>query len=154
MTLTIACVGRPRGFAADGAREYLARIARYARVELKNVRPERDADANPALARRREGERLLAVVPKGAFVAALDPGGRTLSSEELAAAVRKLAEGGVRDIAFLVGGPVGLSEEVKARARLVLSLSRMTMAHEIALVVLCEQIYRAFTILRGEPYHK
>jgi 23S rRNA (pseudouridine1915-N3)-methyltransferase len=154
MRLTIACVGKPRGFAAEAAEEYLARIRRYAGAELVTVRPERDADRDPPVTQHREGERLLHAVPRGATLIALDTRGRTLTSEAFSRELRGLAEGGIRELAFVVGGPVGLSEEVRRRARFLLSLSAMTLPHELALVVLCEQIYRAFTISRGEPYHK
>jgi 23S rRNA (pseudouridine1915-N3)-methyltransferase len=154
MRLTIACVGRPRGFAAEAAELYLERIERYRPVRLVPVRSERDADREPAVCRRREGERLLGAIPAGGRLVALDARGQAFSSEAFAAFLRKNLEGGVRELAFAVGGPAGLSDEVRGRADLTLSLSALTMAHEVALVVLCEQLYRAFTILRGEPYHK
>jgi 23S rRNA (pseudouridine1915-N3)-methyltransferase len=147
-------VGKPRGFSAQATEEYLGRIARFAPVRLEAVRPERDADGDPPVARRREGERLLAAVPQGASVVALDARGKTFSSEAFAAYLGDLADRGRREVVFLVGGAVGLEEGVRRRADLVLSLSPMTLAHEIALVVLCEQIYRAFTIRRGQAYHK
>jgi 23S rRNA (pseudouridine1915-N3)-methyltransferase len=154
MRLVIACVGRPRGFAAEATQQYLTRIERYQPIRLVPVRPERDGDRDPRVCRRREGERLLAAVPAAGRLWALDARGRTFSSEDFAALLRKSLEGGVRELVFAVGGPMGLADEVRTRAELVLSLSPLTLAHEVALVVLCEQIYRAFTILRGERYHK
>jgi 23S rRNA (pseudouridine1915-N3)-methyltransferase len=152
--LTIACVGRPRAYAAEAVQDYLDRIARFAPVRLVPVRAERDADRDPVVARRREGERLLGAIPKGATVVALDARGQSMTSEAFSTELCKLADQGTREVAFLVGGPVGLSEEVLQKSGRVLSLSAMTLAHEIALVVLCEQIYRALAIARGHPYHK
>lgn len=154
LRLTIACVGRPRGFAADAVSDYLKRLQRYGPARLVPVRAERDPDRDPLVARRREGERLLAARPSGSRLVALDVGGRTFSSEEFAARLGRLADQGVRDVTFVVGGPVGLADEVRAETDWLLSLSPMTLAHEVALVVLCEQLYRACTIQRGERYHK
>jgi 23S rRNA (pseudouridine1915-N3)-methyltransferase len=154
MRVTFACVGRPRGPAAEAADDYLRRIARYVPTQLVPVRAERDADRDPEVARRREGERLQDALPAGAFVVALDASGKSHTSESFARFLQDLLRRSVREVAFVVGGPVGLSGEVLARARAVLSLSAMTLPHELALVVLCEQVYRAFTITRGEPYHK
>ena len=154
MRLTVACVGKPSGYAKAGVDDYLARIARYAPVQLKIVRAEPDADRAPAVAARREGERLCAVLPEGAQWVALHPAGKTLDSMAFAKWLGQRQDGGVRDVAFAVGGPVGHGEALLKDAALKLSLSPMTLPHELALLVLCEQLYRAFTILRGERYHK
>ena len=154
MRLTIACVGRPSGWAALASDDYLSRIRRYLPAEMTPARAERDADKEPLVAKKREGERLLGAVPRGAVIVALDPTGKQLDSPGLAKLLGKHQDGGVRELAFLVGGSVGLSDEVREKCQLLLSLSPMTLPHELALVVLCEQLYRACSILRGERYHK
>lgn len=152
--LRVVCVGKPGGWAAEAADDYLSRVRRYTPSELCVVRPERDADRDPAVARRREGERLYEALPKGAVVVALDPLGKSMDSPAFSQFINKQQNAGIRDLAFLIGGPVGLSDEARSGARMLLSLSPLTLPHELALVVLSEQLYRAFTILRGERYHK
>ena len=102
----------------------------------------------------REGERLLQALPNQAFAVALDPTGQTSTSEDLAKRLSSLALNGKSRIAFLIGGAFGLSDAVLARANIRLSLSPMTFPHELARLILVEQLYRAFTIQRGEQYHK
>jgi len=100
-----------------------------------------------------EGERLLAAVPKGSYVVALDRMGRELSTEDLAAELRaRMARGG--DVVLLIGGPEGLSEDCLARADARWSLSRLTLAHPLVRVVVAEQIYRAWSIINELPYHR
>ena len=89
-----------------------------------------------------------------AYKVALDPAGRTMTSAELAALVKKAEDTAVRELVFLVGGAAGLSETARKQADLLLSLSRLTLPHELARVIVAEQIYRAFAILRGHPYAK
>jgi 23S rRNA (pseudouridine1915-N3)-methyltransferase len=156
--LHLLTIGKPRaaGLAA-AADDYRRRLERYGEVDwtvvaAAEVAPRaRPADVAAALAK--EGERLLAKLPAGGLFVALDRTGRALSSEELA---RELArwQREERVVACAVGGAHGLAPAVVARARLRLSLSPFTLPHELALVVLLEQLYRAHTILRGEPYHK
>lgn len=104
--------------------------------------------------RKEEGEALLQALPEGALVVAMTEEGKKLSSYKLAEEMQRWLGDGVQDVAFLVGGAHGLSEEVKKSAHLSLSLSAMTFPHDIARMLLWEQLYRAMTILRGEPYHK
>ncbi|MFN8001311.1 MAG: 23S rRNA (pseudouridine(1915)-N(3))-methyltransferase RlmH, partial [Acidobacteriota bacterium] len=101
-----------------------------------------------------EGEKLLAAVERDDFVILLDERGRALTSTELADLLGKQQLSGVKRLALVIGGFAGVSNEVKQRAHFQLSLSRMTLTHELARVVLTEQIYRAFTLLAGLPYHK
>jgi len=156
MDILLVCVGRCRqAFHRDASEEYARRIGRYASFELREVR-EHSSGQSPAAKEivRREGERLLRALPDRATVVALDRGGVAIGSEELA---RWLSDAGLQGksrMAFVIGGPYGLSPDVVARSDRRLSLSRMTFPHELARVVLLEQIYRAFTIVRREPYHK
>jgi 23S rRNA (pseudouridine1915-N3)-methyltransferase len=155
MRLRLVAVGRPRGAIAAAIGSYEERLARYFPYEAMEVREESHRGAgDEQRVVREEGERLLARVPAGYRVVALDEGGRQLSSTELAGA---LGEGRLEaspGLALLIGGAYGLSEAVLQRAELRLSLSALTLPHELARLVLVEQLYRAGTILRGEPYHK
>jgi 23S rRNA (pseudouridine1915-N3)-methyltransferase len=152
--LEIVAVDRIReNWASDAVEEYLGRIARYCKVARREVRPAR---GNGARAVEEEGVRLLAGVGSRADtrVVALTPGGEALSSEAWAGMISTWQREGAGRVVFMVGGAGGLSTAALARADRKLSLGPQTLSHELAQVVLAEQIYRAFTILRGEPYHK
>jgi 23S rRNA (pseudouridine1915-N3)-methyltransferase len=153
--IVVAAVGRPRGATAEAIAEYESRAARYFSFDLAEVKEEpfrRPGDVSRV--RDEEGKRLLARVPAGAEIVALHETGRTWTSHRLAAYLAELAVGGSPGAAFLIGGAYGLSDDVLARARHQLSLSAFTLPHELARLVLAEQLYRAGTINRGEPYHK
>ncbi len=134
--------------------EYGKRIAHYGTLEIKEFKDSRfdEKDCDKAIAE--ESSRLLTVVPVNAFFIALDSRGKQHSSRQLAAFISEKQTYGPAEIVFAIGGPFGFSGAVLQRADLVLSLSEMTFPHELARVILLEQIYRAFTILRGEKYHK
>jgi 23S rRNA (pseudouridine1915-N3)-methyltransferase len=151
--LRVLAVGRDRsGLYAPAVEEYAGRLRRYLRFELLEV-PEAKKLAGTPRAREEEGAALLAKVGARERVVALDERGEELTSVQLADRVRRWMESG-QDVALLVGGSDGLAPEVLARAKERLSLSRFTLAHRLARLVLVEQLYRAMTILRGEPYHK
>ena len=153
MRIIVAAVGRPRDAALAAAiREYETRAARYWPLDVQEVREEPGRSAAPAVVRRREGERLAAAV-QGARVVACDAAGRGMPSEDFAAWLQRERESG-RDLAFLIGGAHGLDASVVERAELRLALAPWTLPHELARLVLAEQLYRAGTIQRGEPYHK
>lgn len=155
MRIAVVAVGRARGHLADALREYEARTARYFTFQAHEVREEPARQGNPvARVRDEEGKRLLARVPDGWQVIALHREGRGWSSEQLAEHLGQAGLHGGPGAAFLIGGAFGLSPAVLARADHLLSLSAFTMPHEMARLVLTEQLYRAGTILRGEPYHK
>lgn len=155
MRVTVAAVGRPRDAALAAAiHRYEERAARYWPLAVVEVREERAAsEARGADARDREGERLLVRVESGALVVACDPGGTAMTSEAFASWLQAEREA-ARSVAFLIGGAFGLSAAVRAAARRQLSLAPWTLPHELARLVLAEQLYRAGTIVRGEPYHK
>jgi 23S rRNA (pseudouridine1915-N3)-methyltransferase len=153
--IVVAAVGRPRGPVAEAIAEYESRAARYFGFDAAEVKEEpfrRPGDA--ARVRDEEGKRLLARVPAGAEIVALHETGRQWSSHRLAEYLAELGVRGSPGAAFLIGGAYGLSDDVLARARHQLSLSAFTLPHELARLVLAEQLYRAGTINRGEPYHK
>jgi len=149
-------VGAPKspGLAA-AVEDYESRISRYFKFEALEVRPHRiPPGGNTAAIVDKESEALLAKVPAGLEVVALDERGVPWSSEELAAYLEKLAIQSKPGVAFLLGGSLGLSDSLRCAAHRVISLSAFTLPHELARLVLVEQIYRAGTIQRGEPYHK
>jgi 23S rRNA (pseudouridine1915-N3)-methyltransferase len=155
MRILVVAVGRPRAPALAAAiREYETRAARYWPLESSEVREEPARGVGAEAVRAREGERLLAAVPVGALVVACDERGRTMTSPAFAEWLRRERETGARDVAFLVGGAYGLGDAVRAAAGMLLSLAPWTLPHELARLVLAEQLYRAGTIARGEPYHK
>lgn len=152
--LTVAAVGRLRGaYWQTAQEEYARRLRRYTDFQLVEVKDVVGRALPDAVAAAREGEQLLAAAPRGARLVLLTADGRQPSSPELAAwLLSQLEQFGT--LAFLIGGPVGFDPATAAAAHERLSLSRLTFPHELARVVLLEQLYRAFTILHGEPYHK
>jgi 23S rRNA (pseudouridine1915-N3)-methyltransferase len=159
MQIRIIAVGKVKEkFLQDGILEYEKRLRPYAKVQVFEIHEEkRPASASVSLERaamEKEGERILAAIPAGSFVIVLDIKGEGCSSEELAESFRQWELAGKNQLAFVIGGDLGLSPAVLARSELCLSLSRMTFTHPMARFLLVEQVYRAFRILRGEPYHK
>jgi 23S rRNA (pseudouridine1915-N3)-methyltransferase len=151
---TVVAVGRLKGWAADGCEDYLGRLRRYFSAEIIEV-PEEDMNrrsAKEVLAT--EGGRLLKRIPAGAHVIALDrEKGKPLSSEEFARKLGTLGVSGHSHVAFVLGGPLGLSQDLLERADERLSLGNITLPHALARLVLLEQIYRAVKIERKEKYH-
>jgi 23S rRNA (pseudouridine1915-N3)-methyltransferase len=155
MKIHLVAVGeRAPAWVEAGYNDYAKRLTGQPRLVLRQIKAgRRTKGADIARVVRAEGERLLAAVPKGSYVVALDRAGRELSTDELAAELRaRMARGG--DMALLIGGPEGLSDECLARAHARWSLSRLTLAHPLALVVAAEQIYRAWSIINELPYHR
>ena len=132
--------------------DYLGRIARFATLEVSELKQRRGGDEKRVIAA--ESEKLIAAVERDDFVILLDENGREFSSPEFAEFIGHQRQAGVKRLAFVIGGFAGVSQEVKQRADVQLALSRMTLTHELARLVLVEQIYRAFTLLAGLPYHR
>ncbi|MEI7814118.1 MAG: 23S rRNA (pseudouridine(1915)-N(3))-methyltransferase RlmH [Coriobacteriia bacterium] len=154
MKLTIIAVGRLKErFWREAADEYLKRLKPYAQVSVVEV-ADRDSGRDAKRALADEGADVLRAIPATSYVVALDVGGRQLSSEGFSGQIDELALHGSSHLTFVIGGSVGLSADVIERADARLSLGLMTLPHNLARVVLLEQLYRAFRISRGEPYHK
>ncbi len=154
MRLVVAVVGRPRHKAlAEAITDFETRAARYWPLEVHEVKEEKSGSLSHRLVREREGHRLAERIPEGAVKIACDPGGRSRTSEEFSEILRDARDNG-RSLAFLIGGAFGLSEEIRTSAGERLSLAPWTLPHELARLVLAEQLYRAGTIARHEPYHK
>jgi 23S rRNA (pseudouridine1915-N3)-methyltransferase len=149
-------VGKPKeAYLEEGVADYLSRIRRYLRAEVRVVRAEprrRGTDEAKALAG--EGQRIAAALAGADYKICLDRVGRQLSSEGLAGHMEALAQRGVRRAAFVVGGVGGLPADLARSADLALSMGPMTFTHEMSRVILLEQVFRALTIQAGEPYHR
>lgn len=159
MKITVLAVGKIKErFYTDAVSEYAKRLSRYCRLEIVEVADEKTPDgAGEAMERKikeKEGERLLSHIKDNMYVIALAIEGKARSSEELSGRLDNLGLQGNSDIAFVIGGSLGLSEAVLKRADEALSFSRMTFPHQLMRVILLEQIYRSFKIQHGEPYHK
>lgn len=153
MRVRIAAVGRLKeAHWRAAADEYLKRLRPYAAIEVVEA-TDRDIARDAVRAMSAEGVDLLRAIPESSYVVALDLAGVQRSSEELSGHLAELMVSGRSDITFVVGGSAGLASAVLERADERLSLSRMTLPHQLARVVLLEQLYRAFRIMRNEPYH-
>jgi 23S rRNA (pseudouridine1915-N3)-methyltransferase len=135
------------------AEEYLKRLRPYADVRVTEV-PDRDLSRDESRAVAEEGAGILKSVRARAYVVALDADGSQMDSDAFSAWLQRRMNEGDSNLSFVVGGAAGLSPDVRAASRERLSLSRMTLPHQLARVVLLEQVYRAFRIMRGEPYHR
>jgi 23S rRNA (pseudouridine1915-N3)-methyltransferase len=154
MRMVVAVVGKPRDRdLASAIRNYETRAARYWPLAVHTVREESSKSGTPQHVMKLEGERLLAALAPVRKVIACDPGGDQFTSEEFAALLQRFREEAV-DVGFVIGGAFGLSEEVLGRSTLRISMAPWTLPHEVARLVLAEQLYRAGTVVRGEPYHK
>lgn len=159
MNISIITVGKLKEkYLKAGIDEYLKRLSGYGKVEVIEVPDEKAPEILSAVemqqVKQKEGEKLLAKISPDTYVIALAIDGKMKSSEELADSLDKLATYGKSKIAFVIGGSLGLSNEVLQRADEKLSFSRMTFPHQLMRLILLEQVYRAFRINRGEPYHK
>lgn len=159
LAVNIVCVGNLKeSYWRDACGEYAKRLGAFCKfgiTELPESRlPKSYSDADIAKVISGEGTRILEKIPSGSFVAAMCIEGRELSSTQLAARLEQIALGGKSRVDFIIGGSYGLSEDVKRRADLRLSMSPMTFPHQLARVMLCEQIYRAFSINADTKYHK
>lgn len=159
MNISIIAVGKLKEkYLKQGIEEYLKRLGPYAKVQIREVAdekaPENMSDAEIQEVKRKEGERILANISRDTYVITLEIDGKMLTSEKFAAKLDELATYGKSNIAFVIGGSVGISEKVQKRSDLALSFSKLTFPHQMVRMILLEQVYRAFRIMRGEPYHK
>jgi len=159
MKITILSVGKIKEkYFKDAISEYEKRLSRYCKLEFIEVpdekTPEQTSAKEEALIRDREGERLLKHIREEAYVITLEINGKELDSVEFAKKIESLGVSGVSQLYFVIGGSIGLGESVRKRADLALSFSKMTFPHQLMRVILLEQIYRGYRIIKGEPYHK
>lgn len=159
MKITLITVGKLKeSFYREAAAEYGKRLGRYCKLEIREVEDEKTPDGASDTAveqiLKKEGERILKLVPDSACVVTLEIAGRRFSSESFAEEIARLSVDGVSHIVFVIGGSLGLHNIIKKRADLAVSFSDMTFPHQLMRVVLLEQIYRAYRIINREPYHK
>ena len=146
MKINLIVVGKLKEkFLVEGVAEYLKRLKKFATVEVREIPECRTVEE--------EGQKILSSVPQNSWLCVLDVAGAALSSEEFAEKISALNLNGISNLTFAIGGAFGLSEELRRAAAFRLSLSKMTLTHQMARLVLVEQIYRAFKINRNEPYH-
>lgn len=159
LRVKIICIGKLKEpYLRDACAEYQKRLSAFCRLEVEELPaarvPDAPSDAQLSAALAEEGTRLLARIPSGAYVYALCIEGKQRPSEQFSAELNRLAVGGVSSVCFLIGGSWGLAGAAKARAQARLSMSQMTFPHQLARVMLMEQLYRAFEISGGGKYHK
>ena len=159
MKITVLCVGKVKEkFYRDAIDEFTKRLSRYCKLEILEVADEKteeqSSDTEIRLVKEKEGERLLKNIKDDAYVIALCIDGKQLDSEELSEKIEKLGIQGTSHIYFIIGGSLGLADEVVKRADFKLSFSKMTFPHQLMRVILLEQIYRGYRIMNNEPYHK
>lgn len=159
MKITLITVGKIKEkYLKDAIAEYSKRLSKYCKLEIIEVADEKTQDqAGEALEnsiRKKEGERVLKHIRDDMYVITLEIAGKMLTSEELSEKIGKLGLQGKSSIAFVIGGSIGLGKNVLSRSDYALSFSKMTFPHQLMRVILLEQIYRSFKILKGETYHK
>ncbi len=159
MKITVAAVGRLKEkYLKEGIAEYAKRLSRFADIELIEVDDEHAPDsfspAQEAQVKQKEAERLLKRVKEGSYIVLLDLAGEQVSSEVLASKLENIMTSGSSHITFIIGGSLGLDQSLINKADYRISLSKMTFPHQLARLILLEQIYRAFKINRNETYHK
>lgn len=159
MNISIVTVGKLKEkYLKQGIEEYTKRLGPYAKIDVIEVpdekAPENLSETEMSQVKKAEGERILSKISPDAHVIALAINGKMKTSEQLAHDLDQLATYGKSKVAFVIGGSLGLSDEVLQRANDTLSFSKMTFPHQLMRLILVEQVYRAFKINRGEPYHK
>lgn len=159
MKISILCVGKCREkYFADAVSEYVKRLSRYAKTEIIEVKdektPEDASEHEEDLIRETEGQRLLAKIPENAYLICTAIDGKSYDSVGLSEHLSELMLKGESHLAIVIGGSIGLSEEILQKADEKWSFSKLTFPHQLMRVILTEQLYRAFRIMNHEPYHK
>lgn len=159
MNITILCVGQIKEkYFRDAIAEYQKRLSRYCKLQIIEVADEKTkenaSEAENDLIRKKEGERLLKHIKDSDYCITLEIDGKMLTSEGLSKEIDRLGLAGKSSLVFVIGGSIGLDTAVLKRSDYALSFSKMTFPHQLMRVILLEQIYRSYRIMRGEPYHK
>ena len=159
MRINIVCVGKIKEkYLKLGIDEFKKRLSKYCKLEIIELEdekaPENLSDKEMLIIKEKEGKKILSKIKDNSYVIALAIDGKNLSSEELAETINKLGVRGISNITFVIGGSLGLSDEVLSIADYKLSFSKMTFPHQLMRLILLEQVYRAYRINNGEPYHK
>lgn len=159
MRISLITVGKIKEkYLRDAIAEYSKRLSRYCKLEMIEVMDEKTPDhASQAVEkgiRDKEAERILKYIKEGSYIITLEILGKQVTSEELADKINRLGIQGESHLVFIIGGSLGLGEEILKRSDFALSFSKMTFPHQLMRVILLEQIYRSYRIINGEPYHK
>jgi len=159
MNITVISVGKLKEkYLKEAIDEYAKRLQRYCKISIIELQDEKTPDnaseKEELQIKNKEGEAILKSIKDNSFVIALDLKGKMLTSEEFSTYIQELGVSGKSDLVFVIGGSLGLSQEVLDRANYKLCFSKMTFPHQLFRVMLLEQIYRGFRIMKGEPYHK
>lgn len=159
MKISIICVGKLKEkYLTAAVKEYNKRLSRYCKLEIIELAdeqtPNNAGEAIEVLIKNKEGERILKALKDSSYCVALDMRGESFTSEGFAKKINGLGISGKSHISFIIGGSLGLSEEVLKRANLLVSFSQMTFPHQLMRVILLEQVYRSYRIIHNEPYHK
>jgi 23S rRNA (pseudouridine1915-N3)-methyltransferase len=159
MNIRIVSVGKIKEkYIQEGIKEFSKRLSRYCNLDIIEIddekAPENLSEKDMEIVKKKEGEKILSKIPQNFYVIVLAIEGKQLSSEGLAENIENLMINGTNDICFVIGGSLGLSTDVINRSNFKLSFSKMTFPHQMMRLILLEQVYRGFRIMKGEPYHK
>lgn len=159
MNVKVIAVGKIKEkYMIEGIKEYSKRLSRYSKLEIIEVADEKTSEnltkREIDIIKNKEGNRILSKLPPNSYIISLVIEGKTMSSEELAEKMENLMIEGVNNVVFIIGGSLGLADEIIDRSDFKLSFSKMTFPHQMMRMILLEQVYRGFRIIRGEPYHK
>ena len=156
MNIKIIALGKIKEkFLKDGTDEFMKRLTPYSSIEIVELNPIEIKDENlTEKVLQEEGEKILDIIKRDSFVITLEIEGKQLSSEEFSHKIQEISNSGTSELVFVIGSSCGIGSNVSQRANLKMSMSKMTFLHQFARLILVEQIYRAFKILKGEKYHK
>ena len=159
MNINIIAVGRIKEkYIQEGIKEFSKRLSRYCNLKIVEVddekAPENLSDKEMEAVKQKEGQKILSKIPQNSFIISLEIQGREISSEDLSKKMEDVMVSGINDITFIIGGSLGLSDEVRNISNFKLSFSKMTFPHQLMRLILLEQIYRGWRIMKNEPYHK
>ena len=159
MNIRIIAVGKVKEkYINEGIKEFSKRLSRYCTLDIIEIEDEKApvnlSDKEMDIVKQKEGDRIIAKIPQNSFIISLEIQGKQISSEELSKKMEDLMIDGYNDITFIIGGSLGLSNEVSSKSNYKLSFSKMTFPHQLMRLILLEQVYRAWRIMKGEPYHK
>lgn len=159
MNIIIISVGKIKEkYIQEGIKEFSKRLSRYCNLKIFEVddekAPENLSDKEMQVVKQKEGQKILSKIPQNSFIISLEIQGKEISSEELSKKMEDIMVSGINDITFIIGGSLGLSKEVTSKSDFKLSFSKMTFPHQLMRLILLEQVYRGWRIMKNEPYHK
>lgn len=159
MNINIIAVGKIKEkYIQEGIKEFSKRLSRYCNLKIIEVddekAPENLSDKEMEAVKDKEGQKILSKIPQNSFIISLEIQGREISSEELSKKMEDIMVSGINDITFIIGGSLGLSNDISRISNFKLSFSKMTFPHQLMRLILLEQVYRGWRIMKNEPYHK